>query len=70
MKHFPIFLKVENKRICIVGNGSDAVAKARLVSKSEALIEIYAPRPSADLLHYLSEHQDDARILWQKRDFI
>ena len=69
MKHFPIFLKVENKRICIVGNGSDAVAKARLVSKSEALVEIYAPHPSDDLLHYLTEHQDDARILWQKRNF-
>ncbi len=49
MKHFPIYLKVTDKRICIIGNEDDAVAKARLVAKSEALVEIYASAPEEGL---------------------
>jgi len=45
MKHFPIYLKVGDKRICLIGNDDDAVAKARLVAKSEATIEIYSAMP-------------------------
>ena len=52
MKHFPIYLKVADKRICLIGNDDDAVAKARLVAKSEAAIEIYSAMPDESFLAY------------------
>lgn len=58
MKHFPLYLKVTDKRICLIGNDDDAVAKARLVAKSEAEIEIYSPMPEKGLAHYLAENGD------------
>lgn len=42
MKHFPIFLAVEDRRIVVSGGDEAAVAKLRLILKSEARIEVYA----------------------------
>ena len=50
MNHFPIYIKTADKRVCIIGNGDNAVAKVRLVGKSEAVIEIYADAPNAMLM--------------------
>lgn len=58
MKHFPIYLKVTDKRICIIGNEDDAVAKARLVAKSEALVEIYASAPEEGLSAFIKNMTD------------
>ena len=54
MKHFPIYLKMTGKRVCIIGNDDDGVAKARLVAKSDAVIEIYADAPEEGLSHYIT----------------
>lgn len=56
MKHFPIYLNVADKRICLIGNGDDAVAKARLVAKSEAVIEIYSAMPDEGLADYIARN--------------
>ena len=58
MKHFPIYLKVGDKRICLIGNDDDAIAKARLVAKSEAAIEIYSAMPDEGLGHYIEQNGD------------
>jgi uroporphyrin-III C-methyltransferase/precorrin-2 dehydrogenase/sirohydrochlorin ferrochelatase len=42
MKHFPIFMAVQGKRIVVAGGGDAAVAKLRLLLKTEAVIEVYA----------------------------
>lgn len=45
---FPLSYKVRGKRIIIVGGDDEALNKVRLVSKTTALIEIYASEPMAD----------------------
>ncbi|MEO0944330.1 MAG: NAD(P)-dependent oxidoreductase, partial [Pseudomonadota bacterium] len=42
MKHFPIFLAVEGRRIVISGGGEAAVAKLRLLLKTEARLTVVA----------------------------
>lgn len=42
MKHFPIFLSVESQRIVVSGGGDAAVAKLRLLLKTEAEIVVFA----------------------------
>ncbi len=42
MQHFPIFLNTRSGRIVVSGGGDAAVAKLRLLLKTEARIEVYA----------------------------
>ncbi len=42
MKHFPIFLSVEDRKIAVSGGGDAALAKLRLLLKTEANIVVYA----------------------------
>lgn len=56
MKQFPIFLNTSGKRICLIGDGEDIVAKARLVAKSDAHIEIYANAPDDALAAFIAEN--------------
>ncbi len=45
---FPVSMKVEGRRIVIVGGGAEALNKARLVSKTTASVVIVAPHIEAD----------------------
>lgn len=45
MKHFPIFLAVEGRRIVVAGGGETAVAKLRLLLKTEAKLTVIAKDP-------------------------
>ena len=42
MKHFPIYLSVEDQLIVVSGGGEAALAKLRLLMKTEAKIAVYA----------------------------
>jgi uroporphyrin-III C-methyltransferase/precorrin-2 dehydrogenase/sirohydrochlorin ferrochelatase len=42
MRHFPVFLNVQNKRILVTGAGECAIAKLRLLLKTEAEIIVFA----------------------------
>jgi uroporphyrin-III C-methyltransferase/precorrin-2 dehydrogenase/sirohydrochlorin ferrochelatase len=42
MKHFPIFLAVEGRRIIVSGGGEAALAKLRLLMKTEAHLSVVA----------------------------
>lgn len=42
MQHYPIFLAVAGRRICVVGGGWAAIGKLRTLMKTEGLIEVYA----------------------------
>ena len=50
MKHFPIFLAVEGRKIVVSGGGDAAEAKLRLLMKTEARIVVYAASVS-DVIH-------------------
>ncbi len=49
MQHFPIFLNVANRRIVVAGGGDAALAKLRLLLKTEAAIAVYAPDAAPEI---------------------
>ncbi|MEM8630165.1 MAG: siroheme synthase CysG [Pseudomonadota bacterium] len=55
MKHFPIFLAVEGRRITVSGGGEAALAKLRLLMKTEARISVFAANPDADVRKLAAE---------------
>ena len=49
MKHFPIFLDVEGRDIAVSGGDEAALAKLRLLTKSDARLAVYSAAPHADI---------------------
>ncbi|MEN8842101.1 MAG: siroheme synthase CysG [Octadecabacter sp.] len=49
MKHFPIFLAVEGRRIVLAGGGDAALAKLRLVLKTEAKVTVIAETAAPEI---------------------
>jgi len=49
MNHFPVYLDLSSRRVVICGNGEMALAKLRLLSRTTAHLEVFAPLPDADL---------------------
>ena len=49
MKTFPMFLQMAGRRVVIIGGGEQAAQKTRLILKSEALVELWAPNLDAEL---------------------
>ncbi|NBB83549.1 MAG: uroporphyrinogen-III C-methyltransferase, partial [Alphaproteobacteria bacterium] len=47
MRHFPIFLETRGRRIVVAGAGETALAKLRLIAKSEAAIVVIGPEACA-----------------------
>ena len=57
MDHFPIYVKMTGKRVIFIGNGDDIIAKARLVMKTPAQIEVYATAPCDELLTFIKSEK-------------
>lgn len=55
MQHFPIFLNTRDQRIVLSGGGDAAVAKLRLLLKTEAKIEVFAQTVDPLLEQWASE---------------
>lgn len=49
MRHFPVFLNVQNKRILVTGAGECAIAKLRLLLKTEAHVVVFATKVDAQV---------------------
>lgn len=49
MKTFPMFLQMAGRRVVIVGGGEQAAQKARLILKTEATVEVWAPELDPEL---------------------
>ncbi|MDG1407594.1 MAG: siroheme synthase CysG [Octadecabacter sp.] len=49
MKTFPMFLQMAGRRVVIVGGGEQAAQKARLILKTEAEVQIWAPSLDPEL---------------------
>ncbi len=52
MKHFPIFLAVEGRRIVVSGGGEAALAKLRLLLKTEARLTVIAQDPAPKIMSW------------------
>jgi uroporphyrin-III C-methyltransferase / precorrin-2 dehydrogenase / sirohydrochlorin ferrochelatase len=50
---FPVFMKLENRFVVIVGDGEEALAKARLLGQSSAEIRIVSAAPEATLADWI-----------------
>ncbi|KFI33232.1 uroporphyrin-III methyltransferase [Haematobacter missouriensis] len=55
MKHFPLFLDTTGRRILLSGGGDAAVAKLRLLLKTEALVEVFSDDPVNEILLWAAE---------------
>jgi uroporphyrin-III C-methyltransferase/precorrin-2 dehydrogenase/sirohydrochlorin ferrochelatase len=53
---FPVFLKVEGRKVVVVGGGDEALAKARLLGQSSAKLVIVADAPESALRNWVAEH--------------
>lgn len=49
MQHFPIFLAVAGRRIVVSGGGETALAKLRLLLKTEARLSVFAALPGPEV---------------------
>lgn len=58
---FPVFMRVDDRAVVVVGNGDEALAKARLISQTSAKLTLLADGPSRELTAFAREH--DAQIL-------
>ncbi|OWU75155.1 siroheme synthase CysG [Phaeobacter sp. 22II1-1F12B] len=55
MQHFPIFLAVQGQRITLSGGGEAALAKLRLLMKTEARIDVFAAAVAPEIETWASE---------------
>ena len=55
MQHFPVFLSVAGRRIVLSGGGEAALAKLRLLMKTEAHLTVFAPDPAPQIVQWASE---------------
>lgn len=53
---FPVFVRVEGRVVVIVGNGDEALAKARLIGQSSASLKIVGDAPEEQLDRWIAEH--------------
>lgn len=49
MNAFPVFMRVDGRSVVVIGNGDEALAKARLIAQSTASLTLVADNPSQDL---------------------
>ncbi|MBN9067343.1 MAG: uroporphyrinogen-III C-methyltransferase [Rhizobiales bacterium] len=56
---FPVFFRVENRMIVIVGGGEEALAKARLLAQSSADLTIVAAVPEEGLAEWAASNSVD-----------
>ncbi len=52
MKHFPIFLNLEGRHVVLSGGGDAALAKLRLLMKTQARLTVYAPAPAPEIVEW------------------
>ncbi|MFK5998687.1 MAG: SAM-dependent methyltransferase [Rhodobacterales bacterium] len=52
MRHFPIFLNLDDRRVIVSGAGACAIAKLRLLLKTNARIVVFGIHPKPQILHW------------------
>ncbi|MEQ8897863.1 MAG: siroheme synthase CysG [Roseovarius sp.] len=55
MKHFPIFMALEGRRVALSGGGEAALAKLRLLLKTEADLAVFTPSPAPEIESWATE---------------
>ncbi|MFD0858095.1 NAD(P)-dependent oxidoreductase [Roseovarius aquimarinus] len=55
MRHFPIFIALEGRRVVLSGGGDAALAKLRLLMKTEAHLTVFAEAPAPEIEAWAAE---------------
>ncbi len=55
MKHFPIFVALEGRRVVLSGGGEAALAKLRLLLKTEANLTVFSSDPATEIENWANE---------------
>ncbi len=55
MQHFPIFLDLAGRRVVVAGGGETALAKLRLLLKTQARVTVFAAEPGAEVERLAAE---------------
>ncbi|EBA08810.1 siroheme synthase CysG [Sagittula stellata] len=55
MRHFPIFLALRDTRVVLSGGGDAALAKLRLLMKTEAELHVFSPLPAPEIEGWAAE---------------
>lgn len=55
MRHFPIFLALSERIVIVSGGGEAALAKLRLLMKTEAALHVYAEAPAPEIAQWATE---------------
>ncbi|ETA52176.1 siroheme synthase CysG [Ponticoccus alexandrii] len=63
MQHFPIFVNTAGARVVLSGGGDAALAKLRLLMKTEAALDVFAADPAAEIVTWANE----ARLTLHRR---
>ena len=63
MKYFPIFLSLTDQRVVVSGAGETAVAKLRLILKTEAQVNVFGTSPHPDIVKWHRE----GKLNWNER---
>jgi uroporphyrin-III C-methyltransferase / precorrin-2 dehydrogenase / sirohydrochlorin ferrochelatase len=59
MRHFPIFVDLAGRRVVVSGAGATAVAKLRLLLKTEAALAVYGCEPEPEVRAWAAEGRLD-----------
>jgi uroporphyrin-III C-methyltransferase/precorrin-2 dehydrogenase/sirohydrochlorin ferrochelatase len=74
MQHFPIFLDTAAARVVVTGGGDAAVAKLRLLLKTQARIEVFAPATlhgaAVDLASDIEDWASAGRLALHRRALV
>ena len=55
MQHFPIFLQLSGRRVVVSGGGEAALAKLRLLLKTEARLTVFTPTPDPKITQWAQQ---------------
>lgn len=57
MRYFPVFLDLKGKRVLVSGGGETAVAKLRLLLKTEASVTVFSGSPHPKILEWAKDRR-------------
>ncbi|CUJ34024.1 siroheme synthase CysG [Cognatishimia activa] len=63
MKHYPVYLSVQGQHIALSGGADAALAKLRLLMKTEAQITVFAPEAAAEIRDWATQ----GKLTWVPR---
>lgn len=55
MQHLPIFIDLRDRHVALAGGGAAALAKLRLLLKTQARLSVFAPAPAPEIAAWAAE---------------